>query len=64
MRDFDKIVFLDVETPNYSNDRICSLGYVAVDTDRNVLEKRSLLIDPETFFYEANPQSKCNDWWW
>lgn len=54
MRDFDKIVFLDVETPNYSNDRICSLGYVAVDTDRNVLEKRSLLIDPETFFYERN----------
>lgn len=54
MLDFDKILFLDVETPNGRNDRICSIGLIQTDLDRNVLDRRELLVDPEEEFADRN----------
>lgn len=54
MRDFEKLVFFDVETPNGKNDRICSIGFVETDRERNVLNRKLLLVDPEESFSDIN----------
>lgn len=46
--------FIDVETPNRRNDRICSIGIVVSDENGNVLERRSQLTNPESTFDEVN----------
>jgi len=46
----DEIVFVDVETPNRRNDRICAIGLLRCDMGGNVLGRFSTLIDPETAF--------------
>ena len=46
--------FIDVETPNRHNDRICSIGLVTTDERGNVLESRSQLVNPESSFDEIN----------
>lgn len=46
--------FFDVETPNRRNDRICSIGLVQTDETGSVVERKSLLIDPETGFDDVN----------
>lgn len=54
MRDFEKIVFFDVETPNGKNDRICSIGFIETDEQRNVINRKSILVDPEEPFADIN----------
>ena len=48
------LVFLDVETPNGRNDRVCSIGMVRTDSALNELGRLSLLIDPEEEFSPVN----------
>lgn len=48
------IVFLDIETPNRKNDRICSIGLVKVDEYGREVIRESLLIDPECDFDTIN----------
>jgi DNA polymerase-3 subunit epsilon len=56
MEDVRKIVFLDVETPNLSNDRICSIGIVRTEPDGHVCDSAYYLIDPEVEFNARNIQ--------
>lgn len=46
--------FLDVETPNGKNDRICSIGMVVTDMHGNIKDKRYLLVNPETHYDAMN----------
>lgn len=46
--------FLDVETPNRRNDRICSIGIIRTDISGAVLDKCYMLIDPEEPFDAIN----------
>ena len=46
--------FIDVETPNRRNDRICSIGAVVTDQDGTVVEKKSYLVNPESSFDDIN----------
>lgn len=47
------ITFIDVETPNYRNDRISSIGLINVDENGVVTTKYSL-VNPETYFDQFN----------
>ncbi len=47
-------LFLDVETPNYHNDRICSIGLVRTDAFGHELTSASFLVNPEVPFHERN----------
>ena len=40
------ITFFDVETPNRSNSKICSIGVVRTDAEGNVQYEDHFLIDP------------------
>lgn len=42
-------IFIDIETPNHQNDRICQLGYV-IDNGGKIIEEKSILINPQTEF--------------
>lgn len=44
------LAFIDVETPNSRNDRICSIGVVQTDFQCNVIKTVSSLVDPEVPF--------------
>ena len=44
------ITFLDVETPNRHNDRICSIGIVQTDMRGDVVNSLSRLVNPEEPF--------------
>lgn len=44
------ITFLDVETPNRHNDRICSIGIVQTDMRGDVVNSLSRLVSPEAPF--------------
>ena len=44
------ITFLDVETPNRHNDRICSIGIVQTDMRGDVVDSLSRLVNPEAPF--------------
>lgn len=44
------ITFLDVETPNRHNDRICSIGIVQTDMRGDVVNSLSRLVNPEAPF--------------
>ncbi len=46
--------FLDVETPNKTNDKICSIGIIQTDPQGSLLDKKYFLIDPEARFDEIN----------
>lgn len=48
------LAFIDVETPNRHNDRICSIGLIVSDRSGNIEESRYDLIDPETYFDYVN----------
>lgn len=50
----DTLVFLDVETPNAHNDRICSIGVIKTDLSGVVVDERYFLVDPETHFDDLN----------
>ncbi len=50
----EDIVFLDVETPNGANDRICSIGLVRTDPNGTILDKDYTLLNPETEFSVIN----------
>ena len=46
--------FLDVETPNRKNDRICSIGIIRTDQNGTIVDQDYILIDPETPFDPLN----------
>ncbi len=48
------LTFLDVETPNRRNDRICSIGIVRTDLAGSVIDRLSYLVDPEAPFDDIN----------
>lgn len=45
--------FIDVETPNKRNDRICSIGIIKTSSTGEVIDKRYYLVDPEERFDET-----------
>lgn len=50
----DKFVFMDLETPNKSQSSICQVGALLVDSQMNILEEFSQLIDPHEAFEKEN----------
>lgn len=48
-----RIVVFDVETPNFSNDRICSIG-IAIIEDGRVAKSDNYLVNPECHFDYRN----------
>lgn len=46
----DKFVFMDLETPNKRQSSICQVGALLVDSQMNILERYSQLIDPHEAF--------------
>ena len=50
----DKLVFMDLETPNSHQSSICQLGALLVDTNINIVEEYNELIDPEDGFEKQN----------
>jgi DNA polymerase-3 subunit epsilon len=48
------LVFLDTETPNMRNDRICSIGLVRTDFSGNIIDREYRLVDPESHFDNMN----------
>ncbi|MCH4052994.1 MAG: hypothetical protein LKG38_00025 [Atopobiaceae bacterium] len=48
------ITFFDVETPNRSNSKICSIGVVRTDAEGNVQYEDHFLVDPEQGFDSRN----------
>lgn len=46
--------FIDLETPNRRNDRICSIAVVKTDSNGNVIKSFNSLVDPEVLFDEVN----------
>ena len=46
--------FIDVETPNRYNDRICSIGVIRTDSQGNILGETYALVDPDEEFDAAN----------
>lgn len=48
-----RIIAIDLETPNMSHDRICSLG-IAIIEEGNVIKDQYYLIDPECYFDYRN----------
>lgn len=54
-RDYNGIyTFVDVETPNTRNDRICSIGIIRTDSFGNPLYANNWLVNPETYFEQTN----------
>ena len=51
----DRILAFDVETPNYNNDRICSIG-LAVIEHGEIIDSQHYLINPESEFDYRNTQ--------
>lgn len=50
----DKFVFMDLETPNKRQSSICQVGALLVDSQMNILERYSQLIDPHEAFDPEN----------
>jgi len=50
-----RLIFLDTETPNLKNDRVCQIGVVVAENNRILLEK-CWLVNPETRFDERTMQ--------
>ena len=46
--------FIDVETPNKRNDRICSIGLVQVTDEGEVVNEQHCLVNPECRFDDIN----------
>ncbi len=53
MDNLSRIVVFDVETPNFNNDRICSIG-IAIIEDGKVIETVNYLVNPECYFDSRN----------
>lgn len=51
----DKIITFDVETPNYRNDRICSIGLTVIENGE-IRDTQYYLINPECDFDYRNTQ--------
>ena len=51
----DKFIVFDTETPNWRNDRMCSIGISTVE-DGHITGERYELIDPEEEFADFNMQ--------
>jgi DNA polymerase III epsilon subunit-like protein len=51
----DKIIAFDVETPNYRNNRICSIGLTIIENGE-ILDTQYYLINPECEFDYRNTQ--------
>ncbi len=49
----ERYIAFDVETPNAKNDRISSIG-IAVIENGSIVETKSTLVDPETYFNRFN----------
>lgn len=49
-----EFAFLDIETPNRRNDRICSIGVIRADSQGRVLDQMYSLVDPDTDFDAVN----------
>lgn len=49
----EKIIVFDVETPNYSNDRICSIGVTTIE-EGLVVHSKNYLVNPECNFDSRN----------
>lgn len=50
----NSIVFIDVETPNGQNNRICSIGVVKTDLEGKIQSEYHYLINPEQTFNHIN----------
>ncbi len=50
----DKLVFMDLETPNKHQSSICKVGALLVDTQMNILEEYNQFIDPQEAFDPVN----------
>lgn len=48
------LTFLDVETPNRSNSKICSIGVVRTDANGNTEYERHFYVNPEQGFDDRN----------
>ena len=51
--DNERYIAFDVETPNYRNDRISSIG-IAVIQNGEIVSTMTSLVDPETYFNRFN----------
>ena len=63
----NRYTFIDVETPNTRNDRICQIGIVQTDSLGHEIFRNGYLVNPECLFSRANIQihgitdSDCRD---
>lgn len=48
------LTFLDVETPNWRNDRVCQIALIQTDEKGVVLDKLTHLVNPEERFDDVN----------
>lgn len=48
------LTFLDVETPNWRNDRVCQIALIQTDEKGIVLDKLTHLVNPEERFDDVN----------
>jgi DNA polymerase III subunit epsilon len=51
--DTGTISFIDIETPNEKNDKVCSLGIIAIK-DNQILLSKNFLINPDCTFCDNN----------
>ncbi len=51
----EKIVAFDVETPNYNNDRMCSIGICIIEHGE-IVQSQHILVNPECDFDYRNIQ--------
>ena len=48
-----KLLFIDLETPNNHNDRICQFSYILEDNEK-IIDKKNYIINPEVHFDSKN----------
>lgn len=48
------LTFLDVETPNWRNDRVCQIALIQTDEKGIVIDKLTHLVNPEERFDDVN----------
>lgn len=48
-----KILFIDLETPNNHNDKICQFSYI-LENNGKIIDKKNYIINPETHFDSKN----------
>jgi DNA polymerase III epsilon subunit-like protein len=55
MKRMDRIIAFDVETPNFNNDRICSIGITVIENGE-IVQSQHFLVNPECTFDPRNIQ--------